>query len=446
MKHSGIDWFGKIPEAWDIVQLGRVTRSYCDGPFGSGLKSSHYAPSGVRVIRLQNIGAGVFHGEDAAFVSAEHFNSLSGHDACAGDLVIAGLGDEHHPVGRACIVPDHIGIAMVKADCFRFRLDERRVSTSFVSWFLASTAAGREAEEFVRGATRMRINLSGAARLRIPLPPLGEQARIARFLTVRCASIDASVSEHQHALKLLEEQRKTLITRAISRGLDASIQLRDSTVTWIGQCPAHWRIARIVRVARLESGHTPSRQVADYWKPNECTIPWFSLADVWQIRDGRQEYLGDTAEKISEAGVANSSARVLPAGTVVLSRTASVGFSGIMPRPMATTQDFANWVCGPSLVPEYLLYVLRSMRHEFDRMMQGSTHQTIYMPDLKKLTIPLPPLDEQHAIVAFVRARNAAIDAAAVEARRAIELLHEYRQSLIIAAVTGRIAPEAPAE
>ena len=242
----------------------------------------------------------------------------------------------------------------------------------------------------------------------------------------------------------IEEQFKHVTTASVvTRGLDPSAPLRDSGVSWIGPVPAHWRVVRIVRVARLESGHTPSRQQPDYWKPAECTIPWFTLGDVWQLREGRQEYLGDTAEKISPAGIANSSARPLPAGTVILSRTASVGFSGIMPRPMATTQDFANQVCGSSLIPEYLLYVLRSMQHEFFRTTQGSTHQTIYMPDLKKLAIPLPPLDEQRAIVAHLRARAAALDAAAETARRAIELLREYRQSLVTAAATGRIAPEA---
>lgn len=139
----------------------------------------------------------------------------------------------------------------------------------------------------------------------------------------------------------------------MSRG--ASRPMKPSGLEWAGDIPAEWDVAKICLLARLESGHTPSRQAPEYWAPEECTIPWFSLADVWQLRDGTQDYLGDTAEKISPRGLANSAARLLPAGTVVLSRTASVGFAGIMPRPMATTQDFANWVCGDRLMSEYLL-------------------------------------------------------------------------------------------
>src|SRR5262249_38776938 len=135
----------------------------------------------------------------------------------------------------------------------------------------------------------------------------------------------------------------------------------------------------------------------EYWE--NCTIPWFTLADVWQIRDAKAEYVFETKEKISELGLANSAARLLPRGTVMFSRTASVGFSAIMGKDMATTQDFANWVCGPRLSPEYLLLAFRSMTSEFRRLMMGSTHNTIYMPDIQSLQFALPPLAEQSEIV-----------------------------------------------
>ena len=139
-------------------------------------------------------------------------------------------------------------------------------------------------------------------------------------------------------------------------------------------------------------------------------IPWFGLADVWQIRDGRTDYVTETNEKISEIGLANSAARLLPKGTVMVSRTASVGFSSIMGVDMATTQDFVNWVCGPTLLPEYLLYVFRSMTHEFRRLTMGSTHQTIYMPDVGRFSTPIPPIDEQDRIVRYVRTHARKID------------------------------------
>ncbi|MDV6259658.1 restriction endonuclease subunit S, partial [Rhodococcus ruber] len=114
-------------------------------------------------------------------------------------------------------------------------------------------------------------------------------------------------------------------------------------MTPIRDIPSHWESGNIRRFAQMKSGHTPSRSVQDFWENTD--IPWFTLADVWQLRDGKQIYLGDTANKINELGLANSAAELLPAGTVVLSRTASVGFSGIMPRPMATSEVFSVTAC-----------------------------------------------------------------------------------------------------
>ena len=221
-------------------------------------------------------------------------------------------------------------------------------------------------------------------------------------------------------------------------------KLRDSEVSWIGRMRSDWESVLLRLVARIESGHTPSRPHPEYWVPSECVIPWFSLADVWQLRDGRNKYLGETSECISEIGIQNSSARLLPAGTVVLSRTASVGFSGIMPRPMATTQDFVNWVCGDRITPDYLMWLFRAMKPEFERLMMGSTHQTIYMPDVRQLRGPVPRLQEQRAIAAFLDRETARIDALSEKKRRQIELLHEKRAALISHAVTKGLDPSAP--
>lgn len=192
--------------------------------------------------------------------------------------------------------------------------------------------------------------------------------------------------------------------------------------------PSGWRRSNIRRVATMKTGHTPSRGVPAYWE--DVTIPWFTLADVWQLRDGRQEYLGDTANKISRLGLKNSAAELLPAGTVVLSRTASVGFSGIMPEPMATSQDFWNWICGPDLLPRYLNYQFKSMGSELRALNMGSTHQTIYQKDAASLQILVPPVEEQRAIADFLDRETTQIDALVAKQEEFIVLLRERRMSI----------------
>lgn len=208
---------------------------------------------------------------------------------------------------------------------------------------------------------------------------------------------------------------------------------KDSGVTWIGEIPTGWVSGNIRRFAKMKTGHTPSRSAEEYWQ--DCTIPWFTLADVWQLRSGTRKFLGDTANQLSELGLAHSAAELLPAGTVVLSRTASVGFSGIMPRPMATSQDFWNWICGPSLLPEFLLYQFRAMTQEFRLMTQGSTHKTIYQAIAAGMSIVIPAMEEQRAIVAYLDRETARIDELIAEQEALIASLTERREAVVVAAV-----------
>ena len=287
------------------------------------------------------------------------------------------------------------------------------------------------------GGLRQSLKFSDLKHLPLLCPPLEEQRVISAFLDRETANIDALIVEQERLIALLHEKRLAVISHAVTKGLDAKVPMKPSGIQWIGDVPAHWSAGPVVRLAKLESGHTPSRSHPEYWE--DCTIPWVTLGDIWQVRDGRKETIDDTAERISELGAANSAARVLPSGTVMLSRTASVGFSAVMGTEMATTQDFANWVCGSQLEPFYLLYCFRAMSGEFVRLKMGSTHNTIYMPDIQKLAIPVPPRVEQGVIVSMIRARTGQIDELIDSATSGIGLLAERRTALITAAVTGQI-------
>jgi type I restriction enzyme S subunit len=274
------------------------------------------------------------------------------------------------------------------------------------------------------------------SRLKLPMPPLSEQVAIADYLDSETAQIDTLIAKQEQLIARLREYRQAIILHGASRGL-AGWATKPSSLGWTRHIPAHWEELNLRRVATMKTGHTPSRSHAEYWE--NTTIPWFTLADVWQLRDGTRMYLGETASNISELGLANSAAELLPAGTVVLSRTASVGFSGVMPGPMATSQDFWNWICSDRLLPEYLVYVFRAMRDHLRSLMIGSTHQTIYQPVAASLRIPLPPLDEQRRIVAYLDEQTAKIDTLIEKAERFIELAKERRAALIAAAITGQL-------
>lgn len=432
-KDSGVEWLGKIPEHWDVRRLKTIASVHLSNVDKKTLE-------GQEPVRLCNY-VDVYYNERitsnldlmAATATPDQIERFS---LRAGDVLVTKDSESWTDIAVPAVVAEDIPDALCG-----YHLAHIRPGTNCYGPFLARAFAAigprNQFEVAANGITRYGLGGDTIRAGVFAMPPAYEQRAIATFLDRETERIDALVAKKEQLLALLQEQRTALITCAVTRGLDSNTPMKDSGIEWLGNIPAHWEVKRTKFAARLRSGHTPSRQHPEYWQ--DCTIPWFGLADVWQIRDGRTEYVSETNEKISELGLANSAARLLPRGTVIVSRTASVGFSAIMAADMATTQDFVNWVCGPSLRPEYLLYVFRAMEHEFNRLTMGSTHQTIYMPDVGRFTTPIPPLADQDQIVAWIRQEAGGIDALTDKVRGAIERLRELRTAIISAAVTGKI-------
>jgi type I restriction enzyme S subunit len=219
LKPSGIPWLGDVPEGWEVLPLKRVTVSRCDGPFGSGLKSSHYTSGGVMVIRLQNIALGAFKVTDPAFIAREHYQSLGDHSVYEDDVLIASLGDERNPCGRACVAPTALGEAMVKADCFRFRLKLNLADPHFVAASLSATAAASSAV-LSAGATRQRVNLQSTAERSLALPSVDEQMRIMLHLEAANEEFKPLLDSANREIALIQEFRTRLISDIVTGKLD----------------------------------------------------------------------------------------------------------------------------------------------------------------------------------------------------------------------------------
>ncbi|MBX9452452.1 MAG: restriction endonuclease subunit S [Mesorhizobium sp.] len=356
-----------------------------------------------------------------------------------GDLLLAKVTPCFENGKKALVkkLPNRIGFAT--SEVHVIRPDRRKVDPNYLKYLLSSEAFRAAGIASMTGAGGLRrISDNAIKDFQLPVTDLATQKAIAAFLDRETARIDKLIAKKERQAALLAEREEaTFLGVVTAQSTEGS--RKNSGVEWIGLIPAHWSAPKFTHVARQETGHTPSRKEESYWVPEECVIPWFSLADVWQIRDGGQICVHETAEKISELGMENSAARLLPADTVILSRTASVGFPAILSVPMATTQDFAGWICGHRVRPKFLYYVLRSMKPVFRRLMMGSTHQTIYMPDIRAFRLPLPPLDEQDTIVQQLDQLTGAFRGAARKITESVGRLREYRAALITAAATGQI-------
>ncbi|AMK75940.1 MULTISPECIES: restriction endonuclease subunit S [Methylomonas] len=170
--------------------------------------------------------------------------------------------------------------------------------------------------------------------------------------------------------------------------------------------PSDWRYDYLDKFAKRGSGHTPDKEIPEYWNGG---IKWISLADSSKLDNG---YIYETDKEISEEGIKNSSAVLHPQGTVVLSRDAGVGKSAVMSSPMAVSQHFIAWRCDNSeKINSWFLYNwLQLMKPEFERQAVGSTIKTIGLPYFKKLKIAAPPIAQQQKIAQILSSWDKAIE------------------------------------
>lgn len=380
-------------------------------------------------------------------------------------------------IRRAWVVPASSGAPQIGSGEWLVYRDPA-VEPSYLRRFLLSDGFHEQFMQTVSGVggSLMRARPAEAGKISVPLPPVAEQRRIVAKLDVLTARLARARAAADAAEKLIEPFGRGLLISAVTGELTKDWRVSNPAQETVGDLlaraaapvqgrggrgatdkvipgvaglsvndpgtpvPVGWKWVPLLRVARQETGHTPSRSKPSYWDGN---VPWIGIRDAG-AHHGRTIY--DTAQTISEEGLANSSARLLPQGTVCLSRTASVGYVTMMGRTMATSQDFATWSCTEALLPEYLMYALMAEGDDIRRFGMGSTHTTIYFPEIRAFHIALPPIEEQQEIVKRVQMALARANRLEAEAKKALALIDRLEAEILAKAFRGELVPQDPAD
>ena len=243
-----------------------------------------------------------------------------------------------------------------------------RVLGEYIYHFVRQTRFREEAKRSFTGtAGQQRVPKSFMENTLVPLPPLDEQRRIVGVLNgaARIGRLRARAADRLHAFA------PALFVKMFGDPAEN---------------PMGWKVARIGDVCTVIGGGTPRRGDEAYFGG---PIPWATPTDVTALTD---LFIARTKESITEMGLRESSARLIPAGAVLLTSRATIGYTAIAARPLATNQGFANLICGDRLTPEYLAYWLRARRDLLERMAGGTTFKEVSKSTLKGIEIPLPPL------------------------------------------------------
>lgn len=251
----------------------------------------------------------------------------------------------------------------------------------FVYYLLSSLGL----EKLNRSTGVPGLNREDAYSLKVAVPSIENQRRIAEILT----TTDQTIAATRGVINEAEKLRGALLNQLLTLGIGhAKFKQTES-----GEIPESWKIHLLDDVAQRGTGHTPSKKVPSYYNGG---IKWVSLTDSSRLDHG---VIVQTDKEISLEGIKNSSAVLHAAGSVILSRDAGVGKSAVLGSDMAVSQHFIVWTCGPLLNNWFLYYYLQYHKPAFERIAAGSTIKTIGMPYFKRLQIGLPPINEQQEIV-----------------------------------------------
>jgi type I restriction enzyme S subunit len=357
--------------------------------------------------------------------------SYEGYKLCQpGDLVINSMWAWKRGLG----ISEHSGIISTAYSVFRLR-DPSLFEEKYLDWLLRTDLYVGEYLCRSQGVWKSRLTLSDREFLDIPIirPPIEDQRAIVDHLEDTLDDIDAYVAKKRELVDLLETQRRAVVNRAVTKGLDDDVEMRDSGVEWLGEIPAHWDTVQLGRVWDIiDCKHRTATYVDE-------GIP---IVNPTQVKPGGLDLEGAERTTEEEFEDLTSGGRRPRKGDIIYSRNASVGAAAYVD----TEERFCMGqdVCiirSSDQDQRFLAYQLNSssVLNQLEVVMVGATFKRINVSAIRKLRVTLPPLDEQKRIVEHIDAQTADIDAAIERTERQIDLMQQYRTSLVTEVVTGAV-------
>ena len=277
------------------------------------------------------------------------------------------------------------------------------------------------------------IQYSDFANSLIPVPPINQQQRIANYLDRKCSQIDTIIARQQEVIEKLKAYKLSVITEAVTKGLNPNVPMKDSGVEWIGEIPEHWQVPKIKYLATIASGGTPDRSHPEYWNGS---INWAKTGEL------QNNELYETEEKITELALENSSAKVFSVDTILVAmygQGKTRGMTALLKVPSATNQACAGiTVYSTDITVSYLWLFLMGAYDAIREKANGSGQPNLSSALIADFNVTLPPIEEQMHICKTVAMRLPNIDHLIERKKTIIDKLTDYKKSLIYEVVTGK--------
>jgi type I restriction enzyme, S subunit len=423
-KDSGIEWIGEIPDGWEVHKLKHL---------GDAMIGIIYSPteivqdSGVLVLRASNIQNYKLSLKNCVYVDKEIPNKLK---IKKGDILICSRSGSRDLVGKSILINESL-----KGSTFgTFMTVFRTRSYRFISKYFNSHVFLSQSSLFLT-TTINQLTLGTLNNFYVILPPSDEQTYIASYLDSKTVEIDDLIAKSKKLIELEKEKRVALINHAVTKGLDSNVKLKDSGVEWIGKISDGYDVVPLTKFLT---------NIADYrGKTPEKTGEGVFLVTGKNIKNGNihynlsQEYVQkEDYDKIMQRGKPKK-------GDLLFTTEAPLGEVANVDNPyIALAQRIIKMRTREKVLDNYFLkyYIMTKTFQGFlQSLATGSTALGIKANKLCYLKLILPPKPEQTQIVNYLDKHTANIDKTIQKINKNIELLEEYKQSLIHHVVTGKV-------
>lgn len=419
MKDSGIEWIGEIPLDWGTSKM-RYIGQYING---YAFKPDDWSSEGKRIIRIQDLTGTNNNPNYYAGQLPDKYN------VTAGDILVSWAATLDAFIWNN-------DDAWLNQHIFKAIYFPKVIDKNFYFWVLKEAMENMNNDN-KHGIVMQHITLSVFSNFTIPLPPKLVQRRIANYLDRKCSQIDTIIARQEEVIEKLKAYKLSVITEAVTKGLNPNVPMKDSGIDFIGSIPETWRICRLRNIGTLQNGISKGGEFFGHG------FPFVSYGDVYR----------NFSLPVQVAGLIDSSDEErrnysVESGDIFFTRTSEtieeVGFSSVCEEtiPDATFAGFLIRVrpFTDDLISRFAKYYFRSNHHRYYLVKQMNlvTRASLGQDLLKSMPVLVPPKEEQTSIAAYLDKKCGAIVSSIEYKQRVIERLTAYKKSLIYEVVTGK--------
>lgn len=411
-KDSGVEWIGKIPEHWEVKPFKYLVNIIMG-----------QSPSGNNIVTE---GKTLFMQGNAEFTDLypkpSYYCETCNKFSRVGDILMS----VRAPVGELNISDRIYGIG--RGLC---SIKSKKLVQKFLWYFLLKSKL--DLGYFSTGSTFDAISIQILKSFTSIVPSLPEQQVIASYLDSKVGEIDNMIEKTEKKIELYEELKKSIITHAVTKGLNPNVKMKDSGVDWIGEIPENWEAMKVAWIYKLiGSGTTPKTDREDYYCENGEN--WLQTGD---LNDG---IIINTSKQITKECITELNLKIYPIDSLVIAMYgATIGKIGLLDIETTTNQACCVLAKSKIILPKFSYFVFLAAKQSLILKSSGGGQPNISQDKIRTHYLPIPSIKEQNIIVSYLDSKTNAIDSQISIAHKRIDLLKELKSSLITNVVTGKI-------